>query len=122
MMMKGAFRTVAQRHKEQLLSLMAQLQATQPHFVQCIVPNPNKKPGRMDVPLVLDQLRCNGVLEGTRIARLGYPNWLPFVEFCQRYKVLMPGIIPCGYMDVRKACLHMVDAMEPTTLSTKLER
>ncbi|KAL0958896.1 hypothetical protein HGRIS_014214 [Hohenbuehelia grisea] len=109
---KGAFRTVGQRHKEQLGSLMAQLHATQPHFVRCIVPNTNKKPARMDVPLVLDQLRCNGVLEGIRIARLGYPNRLPFVEFRQRYEVLTPGIIPRGYMDGRKACLRMVDALE----------
>ena len=109
---KGAFRTVGQRHKEQLASLMTQLQATQPHFVRCIVPNTHKKPGRIDVPLVLDQLRCNGVLEGIRIARLGYPNRLPFVEFRQRYEVLTPGIIPRGYMDGRKACLRMVDALE----------
>ena len=108
---KGTFRTVGQRHKEQLTSLMAQLQATQPHFVRCIVPNGHKKPGRIDVPLVLDQLRCNGVLEGIRIARLGYPNRLPFVEFRQRYEVLTPGIIPRGYMDGRKACLRMVDAL-----------
>src|SRR3984957_2956397 len=109
---KGAFRTVAQRHKEQLSSLMAQLQATQPHFVRCIVPNAHKKPSRVDVPLVLDQLRCNGVLEGIRIARLGYPNRLPFVEFRQRYEALTPGIIPRGYMDGRKACLRMVDALQ----------
>ncbi|KAF7288155.1 Myosin II heavy chain [Mycena chlorophos] len=109
---KGAFRTVGQRHKEQLASLMSQLQATQPHFVRCIVPNSNKKPGRLDVPLVLDQLRCNGVLEGIRIARLGYPNRLPFVEFRQRYEVLTPGIIPRGYMDGREACRRMVKALE----------
>ncbi|KAG8835466.1 hypothetical protein FRC17_003033 [Serendipita sp. 399] len=109
---KGAFRTVGQRHKEQLSNLMAQLQATQPHFVRCIVPNPYKRPGRIDVPLVLDQLRCNGVLEGIRIARLGYPNRLPFVEFRYRYEILTPGIIPRGYMDGRKACLRMVDALE----------
>ncbi|KAH9992006.1 nonmuscle myosin heavy chain b [Russula compacta] len=109
---KGAFRTVGQRHKEQLQSLMAQLYATQPHFVRCIVPNANKKPGRIDVPLVLDQLRCNGVLEGIRIARLGYPNRLPFIEFRQRYEILTPGIIPRGYMDGRKACLRMIDALD----------
>ncbi|KAI5120077.1 hypothetical protein M0805_002638 [Coniferiporia weirii] len=109
---KGAFRTVAQRHREQLASLINQLKATQPHFVRCIVPNGNKKAGRVDVPLVLDQLRCNGVLEGIRIARLGYPNRLPFVEFRQRYESLTPGIIPKGYMDGRKACLRMVDALE----------
>ncbi|CAK5274213.1 unnamed protein product [Mycena citricolor] len=109
---KGAFRTVAQRHKEQLSGLMGQLQATQPHFVRCIVPNSNKKPGRLDVPLVLDQLRCNGVLEGIRIARRGYPNRLPFVEFRQRYEVLTPGIIPRGYMDGREACRRMVKSLE----------
>ncbi|PSS37014.1 hypothetical protein PHLCEN_2v1156 [Hermanssonia centrifuga] len=109
---KGAFRTVGQRHKEQLASLMGQLQATQPHFVRCIVPNTMKKPGRIDIPLVLDQLRCNGVLEGIRIARLGYPNRQPFVEFRQRYEILTPGVIPRGYMDGRKACLRMIDALE----------
>ncbi|KAL1690783.1 P-loop containing nucleoside triphosphate hydrolase protein [Schizophyllum commune] len=109
---KGAFRTVGQRHREQLASLMAQLQATQPHLVRCIVPNAHKKPGRVDVPLVLDQLRCNGVLEGIRIARLGYPNRLPFVEFRQRYEILTPGIIPRGYIDEREACRRMVNALD----------
>lgn len=109
---KGAFRTVAQRHKEQLNTLMSQLRETQPHFVRCIVPNENKKPGQVSVPLVLDQLRCNGVLEGIRIARLGYPNRLPFTEFRQRYEVLTPGIIPNGYMDGRKACHRITEALD----------
>ena len=109
---KGAFRTVAQRHREQLNSLMSQLRDTQPHFVRCIVPNEEKRPGQVNVPLVLDQLRCNGVLEGIRIARLGYPNRLPFVEFRQRYEVLTPGIIPKGYMDGRKASQRMTEALE----------
>ncbi|KAI9606526.1 hypothetical protein H4Q26_006060 [Puccinia striiformis f. sp. tritici PST-130] len=108
---RGAFRTVGQRHKE-LTSLMNQLQSTQPHFVRCIVPNPDKRPGVIDVKLVLDQLRCNGVLEGIRIARLGYPNRLPFIEFRQRYEVLTPGIIPSGYLDGRKACIRMLGALD----------
>ncbi|CAD6910753.1 unnamed protein product [Tilletia controversa] len=117
---RGAFRTVAQRHKEQLSSLMSQLSSTQPHFVRCIVPNPNKKPGVMDVPLVLEQLRCNGVLEGIRIARLGYPNRLLFSEFRNRYEVLTPGIIPQGYMDGRKASQRMVEALQLEPSSFKI--
>lgn len=109
---RGAFRTAAQKHREQLTSLVTQLGSTQPHFVRCIVPNPNKKPSQIDVNLVLDQLRCNGVLEGIRIARLGYPNRLPFVEFRQRYEVLCPNLIPKGYMDGRKACLKMTEALD----------
>ena len=109
---KGAFRTVAQRHKEQLANLMSQLGATQPHFVRCIVPNTEKRPGRVDVPLVLDQLRCNGVLEGIRIARLGYPNRMSFADFRQHYEILTPGILPRGYMDGRKACTRMIDSFD----------
>ncbi|KAL7424706.1 class II myosin [Cryptotrichosporon argae] len=109
---RGAFRTVGQRHKEQLGQLMSQLAATQPHFVRCIVPNSDKQPGRVDVPLVLDQLRCNGVLEGIRIARLGYPNRHSFAEFRQRYEVLTPGVIPRGYIDGRSAAQLIAEALE----------
>lgn len=109
---RGAFRTVGQRHKEQLGQLMQQLNSTQPHFVRCIVPNSEKRPGKFDVNLVLDQLRCNGVLEGIRIARLGYPNRHSFTEFRQRYEVLTPGVIPPGYMDGRKAAERIAEALE----------
>lgn len=109
---RGAFRTVGQRHKEQLGQLMHQLSTTQPHFVRCIVPNSGKKPGKVDVNLVLDQLRCNGVLEGIRIARLGYPNRHSFAEFRSRYEVLTPGTIPKGYMDGRKAAAKIAEALE----------
>lgn len=108
---KGAFRTVAQRHREQLNSLMKQLYATQPHFVRCIIPNEEKKPGKIDANLVLDQLRCNGVLEGIRICRQGFPNRLPFSEFRQRYEITAPGAIPKGFMDGRKAAETLLEKL-----------
>ncbi|KAK8061361.1 myosin type ii heavy chain [Apiospora phragmitis] len=99
---KGLFRTVAQRHKEQLSSLMAQLHSTHPHFVRCILPNHKKRPKQFNALLVLDQLRCNGVLEGIRIARTGFPNRLPFAEFRQRYEVLCKDM-PKGYVEGQAA-------------------
>ncbi|SMY22344.1 unnamed protein product [Zymoseptoria tritici ST99CH_1A5] len=95
---RGLFRTVAQRHKEQLSTLMNQLHSTHPHFVRCILPNHKKKPKQFSSPLVLDQLRCNGVLEGIRIARTGFPNRLPFAEFRARYEVLCQNM-PKGYVE-----------------------
>ena len=62
----------------------------------------------MDSPLVLDQLRCNGVLEGIRICRQGFPSRIVFQEFRQRYELLTPGVIPRGFMDGKKACAKMV--------------
>jgi myosin heavy chain 9/10/11/14 len=100
---KGLFRTAAQKHKEQLNFLMNQLNNTHPHFVRCIIPNHDKRPKHFDNLLVLDQLRCNGVLEGIRIARSGYPNRLVFSEFRQRYEVLVSNM-PKGYMEGKKAC------------------
>ncbi|GAA5979442.1 hypothetical protein JCM10908_002925 [Rhodotorula pacifica] len=110
---KGAFRTVGQRHKEQLAVLMSQLNETQPHFVRCIVPNLHKSPSEIDVPLVLDQLRCNGVLEGIRIARLGYPNRLAFSEFRRRFELLAPaGAIPKGFVDGAQACSTILSHLQ----------
>lgn len=82
------FKTVTQRHKEQLAILMKELGSTEPHFVRCILPNLNKKPNKFDKQLVLSQLRCNGVLEGIRIARAGFPNKMAYDEFFQRYSIL----------------------------------
>ena len=108
---KGLFRTVAQRHKEQLSSLMNQLHSTHPHFVRCILPNHRKRPKQFSAALVLDQLRCNGVLEGIRIARTGFPNRLPFSEFRQRYEVLCRNM-PKGYLEGRTAAQIMLEKLD----------
>merc|ERR1711874_666451 len=85
---------------------------TNPNFVRCIIPNHEKKAGKINAPLVLDQLRCNGVLEGIRICRQGFPNRIPFQEFRQRYELLTPNVIPKGFMDGKKACEKMIEALE----------
>merc|ERR1719193_280121 len=109
---KGMFRTVSQLYKEQLSKLMVTLRNTSPNFVRCIIPNHEKKAGKINAPLVLDQLRCNGVLEGIRICRQGFPNRVPFQEFRQRYELLTPNVIPKGFMDGKKACEKMLDYLE----------
>ncbi|XP_074486655.1 myosin-9-like isoform X2 [Sebastes fasciatus] len=109
---KGMFRTVGQLYKEQLSNLMATLRNTNPNFVRCIIPNHEKKAGKLESHLVLDQLRCNGVLEGIRICRQGFPNRVVFQEFRQRYEILTPSAIPKGFMDGKQACMLMIKALE----------
>ncbi|KAJ4931778.1 hypothetical protein JOQ06_010218 [Pogonophryne albipinna] len=109
---KGMFRTVGQLYKESLGKLMTTLHNTQPNFVRCIIPNHEKRAGKMDSNLVLEQLRCNGVLEGIRICRQGFPNRIVFQEFRQRYEILAASVIPKGFMDGKQACCLMVKHLD----------
>ena len=114
----GSFQTVSALHRQSLSKLMTNLRSTQPHFIRCIIPNEIKKPGYMHGGLVLHQLRCNGVLEGIRICRKGFPNRVVYSDFKQRYRILNPSLVPEGqFMDNKKATeklmLSIKDAIDP---------
>uniref|UniRef100_A0A803SKP6 Myosin heavy chain 16 n=1 Tax=Anolis carolinensis TaxID=28377 RepID=A0A803SKP6_ANOCA len=108
----SSFMTVSNFYREQLNKLMATLHSTAPHFVRCIVPNEFKQSGVVDAHLILHQLACNGVLEGIRICRKGFPNRLQYPEFKQRYQVLNPNIIPSGFVDNKKASELLLGSLE----------
>ncbi|XP_042197919.1 myosin-7B isoform X1 [Callorhinchus milii] len=109
----ASFQTVSQLHKENLNKLMTNLRSTQPHFVRCIIPNETKTPGVMDPFQVLHQLRCNGVLEGIRICRKGFPNRLLYTDFKQRYRILNPTAIPEDkFVDSRKATEKLLGSLD----------
>jgi len=108
----SAFQTVSFRHKEQLKNLLGTLMATSPHFVRCIIPNENKAPGEIDGQLVLHQLRCNGVLEGIRICRKGFPSRMLFQDFKQRYQILAASAIPPGFIDGKVAAEKLIEALQ----------
>uniref|UniRef100_A0A8C3QEN2 Myosin-7B n=1 Tax=Geospiza parvula TaxID=87175 RepID=A0A8C3QEN2_GEOPR len=109
----SSFQTVSVVFRENLNKLMSNLRTTHPHFVRCIIPNETKTPGLMDHKLVLHQLRCNGVLEGIRICRKGFPNKIPYGDFKQRYHLLNASVIPEGkFVDSRKACEKLLSSIE----------
>ncbi|XP_055449149.1 myosin-15 [Psammomys obesus] len=88
-----SFQLITTLHKENINKLMTDLKSTAPHFVRCINPNKNKIPGLLDPFLVLQQLRCNGVLEGIRVCCEGFPSRMLYDDFKQRYCILNPRII-----------------------------
>ncbi|KAG5114255.1 hypothetical protein JHK82_037524 [Glycine max] len=81
--------SVGTKFKGQLFKLMHQLESTTPHFIRCIKPNTKQHPGIYDEDLVLQQLKCCGVLEVVRISRAGYPTRMTHQEFSQRYGFLL---------------------------------
>uniref|UniRef100_A0A8B9HTI4 Myosin-7 n=1 Tax=Astyanax mexicanus TaxID=7994 RepID=A0A8B9HTI4_ASTMX len=109
----SSFQTVSALHRENLNKLMTNLRSTHPHFVRCIIPNETKTPGAMDNPLVMHQLRCNGVLEGIRICRKGFPNRILYGDFKQRYRILNPSAIPEGqFIDSRKGAEKLLGSLD----------
>lgn len=57
--------------------------------------------------MVLHQLHCNGVLEGIRICRKGYPSRLLYTEFLNRYSILAAE--EATNADKKKACSSVLE-------------
>uniref|UniRef100_A0A8C5NQ05 MYH4 protein n=1 Tax=Junco hyemalis TaxID=40217 RepID=A0A8C5NQ05_JUNHY len=109
----GSFQTVSAVFRENLNKLMTNLRSTHPHFVRCLIPNETKTPGAMDHYLVMHQLRCNGVLEGIRICRKGFPSRILYADFKQRYKILNASAIPEGqFIDSKKASEKLLSSID----------
>merc|ERR1711997_919134 len=85
---KGGGKTVSSFYKTQLDDLMKTLEATDPAFIRCVVPNTHKIPGGVEPGLVMHQYQCNGVLAGIAICRAGFPNKVMYPEFKERYNIL----------------------------------
>ncbi|KAL4419268.1 hypothetical protein ABPG77_004826 [Micractinium sp. CCAP 211/92] len=97
---KSAFMlsSVGARFRRQLAGLMSTLSQCQPHYIRCVKPNPESRPGSLVPEYVLEQLRAGGVLEAVRIACAGFPTRKPFMHFAQRYALLLPEAPSNGKM------------------------
>merc|ERR1740128_714751 len=109
------FKTVSSAFRNQLEALLTTLNQTDPHFIRCIVPNNFKTPGLLDSALVMHQLTCNGVLEGIRICRRGFPNRTVYPDFVHRFVIIKPKEVHATNGDLKlstKIILESIDCMD----------
>ncbi|XP_010523208.1 PREDICTED: myosin-1-like [Tarenaya hassleriana] len=104
--------SVATKFKGQLFQLMQRLESTTPHFIRCIKPNKVQSPGLYEQGLVLQQLRCCGVLEVVRISRFGFPTRMFHQKFARRYGfLLLEDIAAKDPLSVSVAILHQFNIL-----------
>eukprot|EP00928_Gymnodinium_smaydae_P073618 TRINITY_DN5679_c0_g1_i1.p1 TRINITY_DN5679_c0_g1~~TRINITY_DN5679_c0_g1_i1.p1 ORF type:complete len:1355 (-),score=315.87 TRINITY_DN5679_c0_g1_i1:87-4151(-) len=90
---KSAASTVATKFKASLAQLMEAITQTRTQYVRCIKPNKLKSATQMENLMVVEQLRCAGVIEAIRISRAGFPARMPLAEFTQRFAVLQRSYV-----------------------------
>ncbi|KAK8562599.1 hypothetical protein V6N12_010673 [Hibiscus sabdariffa] len=104
--------SVATKFKGQLFQLMQRLENTTSHFIRCIKPNNSQSPGSYEQGLVLQQLRCCGVLEVVRISRSGFPTRMTHQKFARRYGfLLMENAASQDPLSVSIAILHQFNIL-----------
>jgi myosin V len=80
--------TLWNKFKNQLNSLMKNLNETSSRYIRCIKPNPVKKPCLMYHMTTIEQLRCAGVVAAVVISRSAFPNRLDHRSCVERFKLL----------------------------------
>eukprot|EP00644_Phytophthora_capsici_P004676 jgi/Phyca11/506416/fgenesh2_kg.PHYCAscaffold_19_\ len=85
--------TIAGAFRKQLSELMETINKTSSQYVRCIKPNANKSAVEFNRLMIVEQLRCAGVIAAIRISRAAFPNRLPLVEFQQRFQIICPSAL-----------------------------
>jgi myosin heavy subunit len=84
--------SLSKQFKKQLDELMKMLSQSNPRYVKCIKPNPEKKPKIIHSHEVMEQLLSAGVLEAIKIRKQGYSIRRTCEEMVKRYHPLTPSI------------------------------
>ena len=75
---KRAAATVGKRFGLNVKDLLDELVSLKPFFIRCIKPNMEKVAKVFTVPLVLEQLRCSGLMGAVRLMQEAYPTRVPY--------------------------------------------
>lgn len=104
--------TVGSQFVAQLSELRKTIDKTSPHYIRCLKPNDDLTPNNFVPAAIADQLRCGGVLEAVRVARVGYPQRYTKEQFIDRYSMLgMKEIDKAKQYKNQELCQALVDSI-----------
>jgi len=105
-------RSLGSQFNNQLQNLMETLRRTEPHYIRCIKPNPNKAPLAFVPRMCHEQLTYSGVFEAVAIRKAGYPFRLKHETFAERYSVLFEDRQRPPPGNVKATCEAIIDMMK----------
>eukprot|EP00002_Diphylleia_rotans_P005133 TRINITY_DN1421_c0_g2_i1.p1 TRINITY_DN1421_c0_g2~~TRINITY_DN1421_c0_g2_i1.p1 ORF type:complete len:1295 (-),score=319.08 TRINITY_DN1421_c0_g2_i1:220-4104(-) len=107
---KNTFKTVGNYFTKQLNELVSTLNSGVCHFIRCIKPNEQQKPQIFEGGMILNQLRCNGMLDVLNLMHAGYPTRCPYDDLYERFKPVLPPAI--ANLDPPYFCEALLMALE----------
>ena len=96
-------KTASSAFRSQPDARLTTLNATDPHFIRCVVPHNHKTPLLLDSALMMRQPTCNGVLEGIRICRRGFPDRTVYPDVVHRFIIIKPKEVHAAGKDLKQA-------------------
>jgi myosin heavy subunit len=120
--MKAKTPTVSAKFSDSLSHLIDTMTRCQPTFVRCVKPNNDKTPNKLELSVVLEQLRNTGMLETVRIRKLGFPRRYLFEQFAKRLISTNEKNFSLRIFSFRYRCLitHALDKTDAKEITTKI--
>ncbi|CAD8045944.1 unnamed protein product [Paramecium primaurelia] len=81
--------------KNEMKSLMTELQSCGVHFIRCIKPNDELVPNKLDNKYAMKQIRYLGVLDSLKVRKESFPIRVDFWRFYLKYRFIQEG----GFQD-----------------------
>ena len=86
----SGFSSVGKTFLNDLRKLMRELQATQPHFVRCLKPNPKLQPRVLDGQMIMVQMASSGLIEAVKLMQASYPSRSTYEELLRVFGNQLP--------------------------------
>mmetsp|Transcript_86586 Transcript_86586/g.259849 ORF Transcript_86586/g.259849 Transcript_86586/m.259849 type:complete len:796 (+) Transcript_86586:74-2461(+) len=85
----ASFSSLGKKFASDLNTLISELQSSRASFIRCVKPNAEQAAKKFTPAMVLDQLRCSGVIEAVRVMLEAFPTRINYEDIHGRYASMM---------------------------------
>lgn len=103
--------TAGSQFRTALNNLIERLLSCSPHYVRCIKPNDEKRPGKLDEARVRHQIRYLGLVENIRVRRAGFANRQLYDRFLARYHMVCKSTWPRWNGDAKSGTQEIMNSL-----------